>query len=432
MGSSRKNPANSIPNYTQEISGNSTSSLPDNIKESRCRLELIRQNFHRSSKCKMIGRIPEKDIIEKFWLDSVMSKKSESRILYICGTPGTGKTALMNELIPKFRKKSGKNIMVVFKNCIMLEKTSDILHELQSEIYSRQTNGKRGNSFENIKKFCANGRKLVLILDEFDQVSTSLGTLTKIIDLLLIPDIFLIGIANSIDMAVNFFPPSILSQTRTLHFEPYTANRIMEIIIRKFQLGKSEANLISSSAVEYCSRKVASTGDLRKALDIIQLAIDIALIDESATEISVDHILKASEKSLKSSSCDLQHNQIATNLNGKFVLLSIIRFENENPVPTGSSLPYKKATIQNIYDKYSEILEYNPSQVNHLSKDEFAILISDLETFGFISIQKSWKQKSAKFLNHMKKITLMSHLKWSCKAVNSPLRETEVTTELVE
>ena len=89
--------------------------------------------------------------------------------------------------------------------------------------------------------------------------------------------IVIIGIANALDLTSRFLPRLISKgfNPQVLTFEPYKINEITAIIKDRLsgiespvknQNGESE--VMQPIAIEMAARKIAGTGDLRKALDV--------------------------------------------------------------------------------------------------------------------------------------------------------------------
>ena len=86
-----------------------------------------------------------------------------------------------------------------------------------------------------------------------------------------------IGIANTLDLTSRFLPRLMMKgfEPKILMFEPYKINEITAIIKDRLagiespiknQNGESE--VMQPIAIEMAARKIAGTGDLRKALDV--------------------------------------------------------------------------------------------------------------------------------------------------------------------
>ncbi|KAJ1348362.1 hypothetical protein KIN20_003651 [Parelaphostrongylus tenuis] len=139
---------------------------------------------------------------------------------------------------------------------------------------------------------------IVILVDELDQLCTKKQEL--------IYDIFnwtavesarvsVIAIANTLDL-----PERLLSQRVTsrigaarICFQPYEFQQIEQIIQGRL---KEITECVEVEAIQFAARKVAAvTGDLRKAMDILRQAIEIA-IDEGSMKLTVDHVLSATRE----------------------------------------------------------------------------------------------------------------------------------------
>lgn len=118
-----------------------------------------------------------------------------------------------------------------------------------------------------------------MVLDEIDQLCTrennvlySLFEWAHSFNSLVV-----IGIANALDLTTRFLPRLTMKgyNPQILTFEPYKINEITAIIKDRLvgiespiknQNGESE--VMQPIAIEMAARKIAGTGDLRKALDV--------------------------------------------------------------------------------------------------------------------------------------------------------------------
>jgi hypothetical protein len=95
--------------------------------------------FHRSGSFKIVGRVEEKAAFSSFWYDSVAIRKGAS--IYISGNPGTGKTALVDEMLNEL-KSDDSSVKCIKLNCMMLKDPLKAFNEIasQMEISSREAN----------------------------------------------------------------------------------------------------------------------------------------------------------------------------------------------------------------------------------------------------------------------------------------------------
>lgn len=88
-----------------------------------------KKSFHRSGSFKIVGRIEEKAAFTSFWYDSVAARQGAA--IYISGNPGTGKTALVDELLAELRSDETSIIKL---NCMMLKDPLRAFNHIASEL----------------------------------------------------------------------------------------------------------------------------------------------------------------------------------------------------------------------------------------------------------------------------------------------------------
>lgn len=127
--------------------------------------------------------------------------------------------------------------------------------------------------FENLKK----NLKFIIVIDEIDQVSSRNNQYQELVDLLQIPSLFVISIANSIEYFDLLSAISLKNQQTcpilTIQFTPYTSEQISQIIISK--LNRLQFSLIEPRAIKFISTKVSKlpaeqSGDFRIVFDLIK------------------------------------------------------------------------------------------------------------------------------------------------------------------
>lgn len=223
-------------------------------------LVLLKQAYSFNRKSLPIGRDDEKKQILQFIKDPF------TYALHMCGSPGTGKTLITLSILDKLKEEYPKLTSDYF-NCAT--------DELKNETISKAIKLDSGN---------------ILILDEIDQLS---GSQQRYILSLLVQNnynfligskgIKIIGISNSLDQ-------SLLPKAKIIQFSPYNIEQIRQILeARNFN------NYIQTIAIDFCARKVANTGDLRRAFSLISYAIYIAQKNsiESSINIKLPHMIEA-------------------------------------------------------------------------------------------------------------------------------------------
>ncbi|KAI9318937.1 P-loop containing nucleoside triphosphate hydrolase protein [Dichotomocladium elegans] len=259
-----------------------------------CKNENIYQKakaaFRRSAApSRLVGRVKEREQMTKFWTDHVIANKPGC--LYVSGSPGTGKTAMLNEIIQRFSNQTYPHqVRQVVVNCMSIREPRGIYTKLVTELKSPRVAFqddlvKQAEEIINTKKNCLT----IVILDEVDQLTTKdQDVLYKIFEWASSPSsrLVLIGIANALDMTDRLLPRLRAKncEPQLLNFNPYQSAEISAIIKdRLYSLNPEDDKrdgplpLMQAPAVELCAKKVAATmGDLRTALDICCRAIELA------------------------------------------------------------------------------------------------------------------------------------------------------------
>uniref|UniRef100_A0A158PC44 Origin recognition complex subunit 1 n=1 Tax=Angiostrongylus cantonensis TaxID=6313 RepID=A0A158PC44_ANGCA len=133
---------------------------------------------------------------------------------------------------------------------------------------------------------------IVILVDELDQLCTKKQEL--------IYDIFnwtsvelarvsVIAIANTLDLPERMLSQRVTSRigAARICFQPYEFQQIEHIIHDKL---KESVNTVEVEAIQFAARKVAAvTGDLRKAMDVLRHAIEIA-IEKGSKRLLVEHV----------------------------------------------------------------------------------------------------------------------------------------------
>ncbi|KAI8071608.1 P-loop containing nucleoside triphosphate hydrolase protein [Gongronella butleri] len=240
----------------------------------------------------------------KFWEDFIVG--NQPGCLYISGSPGTGKTALLSHvkrLMDAKPQPKSHQVKTTMINCMSIDDPKAIYMKLVTEIDPNRESFTSNEAMSMAKKLLVNSNKKsisVVILDEIDHLVTKdQDVLYTLFEWASLPSsrLVLIGIANALDLTNRVLPRLRAKncEPQLLNFNPYQANDIAAIIKdRLCSLNQPVANDIKKSkqvnndkptplplmqpvAVELCAKKVAARkGDLRAAFDLCQQAIELA------------------------------------------------------------------------------------------------------------------------------------------------------------
>ncbi|KAN0060785.1 AAA ATPase [Thecaphora frezii] len=290
------------------------------------------------SHVKVVGRARERVAIEQFLdqrlglfphakahaaeLNVELDGDAESGCLYVCGLPGTGKTALVRSTLHQLlatKSERARPPRVAFVNCMTLTHPRFVFGKVLSALGSDAAEGQSDVEAERALSTLIQegGQRILIVLDEMDHLLHSRAHQNVLYRLFSwatphissakrrsAPSCSLIGIANSLDLTERFVPllASKGASPALLHFRPFEAAEIVGIVRDRltglYQRYENDASaqpagamdddggakdqnkldlpLFTAPAVELLAKKIATaTGDLRKALDAARLAVEL-------------------------------------------------------------------------------------------------------------------------------------------------------------
>ena len=315
---------------------------------------------------------------------SVILKKGRPSNLLIFGKPGTGKTAVVKNVIEHLYKKTNEldiNLRVPFINAKNSNTPYKILYEI-AELLGINKEGKTQVYFTGLSMSEATDRildfirrrsiKVVIVIDEIDSLVNRKGddilyNFTRANERISSDQfITLIGISNSLTFKDKLDPrvKSSLSEEE-LVFNPYTIEQLKQILIDRCKLAFYD-NVIPIGVINLCAAFAGrETGDARKAIDLLRVAAEIA--ERSMTmKISEDHIRSAQQKIDNDTNYEILRN---STLHTKLVILSIIKSKNGS---TGE--------IYTIYQYFCSKI-----QQEALTQRRMTQIVGELDQLGLIT-----------------------------------------------
>ncbi|XP_043286628.1 origin recognition complex subunit 1 [Venturia canescens] len=265
--------------------GNLTPSMKcrtSNIDKLDTKLEGAKAKLHVSHLPKSLPcREVEFNNIYQFLEGKLLDKTSGC--IYISGTPGTGKTATVNEVIRCLKKRVKKNLEdfdFIEINGMKLSEPRQAYVEMLKQISNETATADQAREILK-KKFTGrpDERPMTLLLvDELDLLCNKRqDVIYNLLDWPTHPHAYLvvITIANTMDLPERVLMNRVTSRlglTR-LTFKPYTFAQLEEIVLARLK----DHSVFKKDAMELIARKVASvSGDARRALDMCRRAIEIA------------------------------------------------------------------------------------------------------------------------------------------------------------
>ncbi|KZT37544.1 P-loop containing nucleoside triphosphate hydrolase protein [Sistotremastrum suecicum HHB10207 ss-3] len=289
----------------------------------------------RATSTSFVGREDERSKITAFlkgFIEPDNSPSTEGPSLYVSGAPGTGKTALVNDVLSSLAQTGHENLKVVVLNCMGLGELG--LGPVWDRVMEEYVDGdkrKRGASKSKNNKAAFDvlmgkeDTRCVLVLDEIDHLSARNADIQTIFDL---PNKFsntlrVIGIANTHTLSSS----SHSCAATTIHFAPYTAPELSAIISSRLSpIVAEDAAFIGTSALALLTRKVSSTtGDVRVVISTLLRAIDTSSAANAPT-VSPAHILETikKDKSQNASSSDCVNKVRALGFQARVVLCAFL------------------------------------------------------------------------------------------------------------
>ncbi|KAG8747844.1 AAA ATPase [Ceratobasidium sp. 414] len=250
----------------------------------------------------VIGRERERAVLVDFLSSFASGSSSQSggvhqySAAYISGAPGTGKTALVSDIL---RGITTDDMRGIYVNCTGLKQEGSVWARVLEEGGFEPPKGKASSGSEQ-KRFEAVLRtgnvKCVVVLDELDFILQTPSALTSIFA---VADsapsaLRIIGISNTLTLGASEPRPTKAKPADflTLDMPAYTAEDITKIVqCRLAPLSKLDplapavtptlstgaSLVIAPTALTFLARKVAAqTGDLRAALDAVRRTIELA------------------------------------------------------------------------------------------------------------------------------------------------------------
>ncbi|KAF3481760.1 uncharacterized protein GIQ15_04519 [Arthroderma uncinatum] len=409
-------------------------------KATRSVFTAAKQLFTRSANPgQLVGRDNETREMKNFIQQSVDARKGGC--IYVSGPPGTGKTALIDE-VSRELEKSPDSIKVAHVNCASLTTARDIYGNLIEDLCENTSVFKKSEAERLEAMFVpkkSSGPLYLVVLDEIDHLLTGdIEILYKLFEWSLHKSshLILIGIANALDLTDRLLPRLKAKNLKPhlLPFLPYTPAQIADVIttrLRSLLPKESEAAanptpFLHPAAIQLCSRKVASqSGDLRKAFDIVYRTISLlerdtqqkaasAIITSpskapllenknlastpvsipqptehtvaTAPRATVAHVARVTSSTFGNGTTERLQN---LNLQQKAALCALISFGKKQQTAnvvykTPTKSPRSTApTSRELFETYSGLCRRD-NVLQPLTATEFRDVISNLETMGLV------------------------------------------------
>ncbi|KAG6334201.1 hypothetical protein ID866_4886 [Astraeus odoratus] len=240
------------------------------------------------------GRLVERETIKNF-ICSSWGDHSADPSLFISGTPGTGKTALVNAVLAELGEEY--DVEIVSVNCMAYQNAEtlwDHLRDVLAPAASIKASPRKGKAkgkplLEDM--LASRKRKCLLVLDELDHIASSCQSLAAVFSLARKYSTVLriIGIANThtLTASTNLLGDEA-ARLSTLHFGGYTSSQLLDVLNARLaplhgstedvDAKKYTQKFLPTPTLTLLAKKVASqTGDVRMLFGVLRGAIDMAV-----------------------------------------------------------------------------------------------------------------------------------------------------------
>ncbi|CAG8464406.1 9190_t:CDS:2 [Ambispora leptoticha] len=209
-------------------------------------------------------------------------KEKNGTCIYISGTPGTGKTASVREIIKVLQAKVDTKDLNRFKyteiNALKLSDPLKTYCALWESLSGEKVSSNHANSLleEYFKSSASKSDPWVVFIDELDMLAANQSLMYNLFNWPNVPNsrLILIAVANTMDLPERMTHKKISSRiglTR-INFTAYNHQQLIKILESRLE----GIETFEKDAIEFAARKVSAfSGDARRALDICRRAVEI-------------------------------------------------------------------------------------------------------------------------------------------------------------
>jgi ORC complex protein Cdc6/Orc1 len=302
--------------------------------------------------------------------------------VFIYGYPGTGKTATTKHVLKFIKEKLSHQAPIpvgsIIINC-KIDDTNYRVLKVLNEYYNLKTPHTGiavAELYQRIIREMKRRREaLIIVLDEIDHLVKKSGDeilykLTRINSEDIITKVSLIGITNDLHFK-EYLDPRVRSSLseEELVFTPYTADQLKDILTARAKIALYEGTF-DEGVINLCASIAAKEkGDVRRALDLLRIAGEIA---------ERNNLPKITESEVKLALSIMERDKIYEIINSlpvhsKLVLFAIYSLQMKEMRDCITGEVYEE------YVNYCKELNYEPLTARRMSD-----IINELEMGGLI------------------------------------------------
>lgn len=314
--------------------------------------------------------------------------KSAVSCVFVYGNPGTGKTALLLDLIQELEaeaKKRGVDLKIAYVNCSENRTETSILLGVLSQLNKEQEYPKMGwNRAKTIDEFNKvlnkkENQNVLIILDEVDFALRESGDdilyrLSRI-NSQVKSKVSTIIISNDVRVS-DYIKPRTQSAFGRIKiiFSPYNADELFDIMKERIKFAFKKDAISDQVLRKIAEIEAQRGGDARKALELVDSCAKVAIANKK-DKITIDLVDEA-DKSLEENSV---LNIIASlPKHQKILYFAILKHEKEGLEMDGVE----------VYKKYVELCPaYN---VEPLTERRIRSFLINLDELSLIDSEVGW------------------------------------------
>lgn len=239
-------------------------------------------------------------------LDSAISEGLGSCI-YISGTPGTGKTATVREVIAQLQASVEADELDDFDFCEINGMRLVDPHQAYAVLWEKMSGARvaTGHALsllnQEFSRPSPRRTPVVVLMDELDQLATrSQSVMYNFFQWpqLRYSRLIVLAVANTMDLPERMLSNKISSRLglARIVFQGYTHSQLMRIVETRLANISAADVVVDNDAVQFAARKVAGvSGDARRCLDICRRAVEIAEQDVQDAQLEADTTADAAD-----------------------------------------------------------------------------------------------------------------------------------------